>query len=200
MPFVVVAPSGRLAGTHRQHGLAAVERLNLGLFVHTQNDGALGRRDVEANDVAHFGHEIRIGGKLEGLHPVRLQPEGAPDALHGRDRQAAGLGHAARTPMGGVLRATLERLDDHRFDAGIVNGARGPRARLVVEPVQALLHKAPPPLADRRPVKAELSPPLACFDSLPRRSARCALSRPAPAPSSAASPTISVRNAHHRLM
>src|SRR5579871_1405021 len=29
VPFVVMAPSGRLAGTHRQHRLAAVQRLDL---------------------------------------------------------------------------------------------------------------------------------------------------------------------------
>jgi len=43
MPFVVMAPSGRLAGTHRQHRLAAVQRLDLGLLIHTQNDGVLRR-------------------------------------------------------------------------------------------------------------------------------------------------------------
>lgn len=33
--FVVMAPSGRLAGTHRQHRLTAVQRLDLRLLVHT---------------------------------------------------------------------------------------------------------------------------------------------------------------------
>jgi hypothetical protein len=35
---------------------------------------------------------------LEGLHPVRLKPEGPPDALHAGDRHAALPGHVARTP------------------------------------------------------------------------------------------------------
>ena len=61
VPCVVVAPSGRLAGTHRQHRLAAVQRLDLGFLVDTQNDGVLRRRDIKANDIAHFGHEVRIG-------------------------------------------------------------------------------------------------------------------------------------------
>src|ERR1700754_4080221 len=34
VPLVVVAPSGRLAGTHRQHRLTAVQRLDLGLLIH----------------------------------------------------------------------------------------------------------------------------------------------------------------------
>ena len=35
---------------------------------HTQNDGMLRRRDVKAHDIAHFGHEVRIGRELERLH------------------------------------------------------------------------------------------------------------------------------------
>ena len=83
--IVVAAPCG-LTGAYRQHGLAAIERLNLGLLIHTQNDGALRRRDVKADDIAHFGHEVRIGRELERLHPVRLEPEGPPDALDRRHR------------------------------------------------------------------------------------------------------------------
>jgi len=78
---VVAAPRG-LTGTHGQHGLAAVERLDLGLLVHRQDDGMLGWRDVKADHIAHLGHEIRIGRELERLHSMRLQTEGSPDALH----------------------------------------------------------------------------------------------------------------------
>jgi hypothetical protein len=35
MPRVVMASSGRLAGTHRQHRLTAIQRLDLGLLIHT---------------------------------------------------------------------------------------------------------------------------------------------------------------------
>jgi Enoyl-CoA hydratase/isomerase len=79
---VVMAAPRRLTGAHGQHGLAAVERLNLGLLVHAQDDGVLGRGDVEADHIAHLGHEIRVGRELERLDPMRLQTEGSPDALH----------------------------------------------------------------------------------------------------------------------
>jgi hypothetical protein len=58
--------------------------------------------------------------------------------------------------MGGIIGAVLQRPDDHRFNAGIVNRARCPGARLVVQPVHAPLHKTPPPLAYRLPVQAQL--------------------------------------------
>jgi len=35
VPRVVMTSSGRLAGTHRQHRLTAVQRLDLGLLIHT---------------------------------------------------------------------------------------------------------------------------------------------------------------------
>ncbi len=93
--FVIVAAPRRLARKHRQHRLAAVERLDLRFFVHAQHDGMLGRRHVEAHHVAHLFHKQGVSGKLEGLKPVRLKSESAPDALHAGLRQPARLGHAA---------------------------------------------------------------------------------------------------------
>ena len=58
--------------------------------------------------------------------------------------------------MCGVLRKALQRLYDHGFNAGIVNPARRPAARLVMQPVHTPLHKTPPPFTYRRPVQAQL--------------------------------------------
>ena len=80
-----VVVSGPLGGA-RQHRLGAVERLDLGLLIHAQHQGALGRVEVETDDVADLLHEQWVGGELEGLGAMRLQAEGAPDP---RDR---GLG------------------------------------------------------------------------------------------------------------
>ncbi|MCK1546501.1 hypothetical protein IVB12_32415, partial [Bradyrhizobium sp. 179] len=88
-------------------------------------------------------------GELEGLRPVRLEPEARPDALHGRHRQAAGLRHAAGIPMDGVLRATLQGPHDRGFDAGILNRTRGPKRG---SPRAAPQNAAPYP----RPLKAQL--------------------------------------------
>lgn len=90
-----------------------------------------------------------------------MSPAGAagarrPAALHRRHRQAAGLLHAPRTPMSGVLGAAYQRPHDHCFDATIVNAARCARARLIVQPGHALLHKAPPPFAYRPALQAQL--------------------------------------------
>src|SRR5258708_503306 len=91
MALVVMAAPGNLAGSHRQHGLAAIQRLDLAFLVDAEHDRMLGWRHVEPDDIAHLGDEIGIGRKLEAFHPVRLQAEGAPDALHARDRKAASV-------------------------------------------------------------------------------------------------------------
>src|ERR1700756_3000539 len=61
MALVIMAAPRRLARAHRQYRLAAVERLDLGLLVHTQHDGMRGRGDIEPDDVAYLGDEVRIG-------------------------------------------------------------------------------------------------------------------------------------------
>jgi hypothetical protein len=58
--------------------------------------------------------------------------------------------------MRGVLGKALQGLHNHGFDAGIVDCARRPGARLVVQPVYSSFNKPPPPLAYRRPVQAQL--------------------------------------------
>ena len=85
MTLLVVTAARRLARSHGEHGLAAVQRLDLRLLIDTQYDGALGWGYVEADDVAHLGDEVGIGWELEGLQPMRLQAEGAPYPLYCRD-------------------------------------------------------------------------------------------------------------------
>jgi len=89
-PHVVVTST--LGHTRQQceDRLGPVQGLNLGLLINAEHHGALGRIEVEANDVAHLVDEERVLGQLEGLDPVRLESEGAPDAT---DR---GLAHARR--------------------------------------------------------------------------------------------------------
>ena len=61
MALVVVTAARRLTRSHGEHGLAAVQRLDLRLLVDAQHDGTFGWSHVEADDVAHLGDEIRVG-------------------------------------------------------------------------------------------------------------------------------------------
>lgn len=108
----------------------------------------IGRAHIEPDNVAHLGDEQRVGGELEGLGTVRLQAEGAPDALHARGGDAAAARHRSRAPMGGALRHGLQSGDDQRLHLGIVDRARHARPRLVIEAVKPLGKEAASPFAD----------------------------------------------------
>jgi hypothetical protein len=58
--------------------------------------------------------------------------------------------------VGGVGRQALQRAHDHRLDPGVVDCPRRAGPGLVMQPVNAVLNKAPTPLAYRLPVQAQL--------------------------------------------
>jgi hypothetical protein len=61
-----------LTRAHRQQGLRPIQRLDLTFLVDAQNPRALGRRQIEPGNIAHFFDEQRIGGQLERLGAMRL--------------------------------------------------------------------------------------------------------------------------------
>ena len=71
--LVVVGDCAGPAPLHRQARLGAVQRLDLALLINRQNDGVVGRIDIQADDVAQLGDELRVIGQLELTHPMRLQ-------------------------------------------------------------------------------------------------------------------------------
>ena len=83
MTLIVMAAPLDLARPHRQQWLAAVERLDLGLFIDAQHQGSVRRVDVEPDNVAHLVDKQRVGRQPEGLDAMRLQAEGAPDVSAG---------------------------------------------------------------------------------------------------------------------
>src|SRR6266498_1584733 len=93
MTLVVVGDGGGPPLLHRQTRLGAVARLNLALLIDRQNDGMVRRIDIEADDVAQLGDELRVIGQLELTHPVGLQAMGAPDALDRTDADPDRFGH-----------------------------------------------------------------------------------------------------------
>ena len=70
VPFVVVSAAFDLSGAHGQQQCGAVRRLNLAFLVHAQHQGAVGRVEVEADDIANFVDKQRIAAQLEGSAAV----------------------------------------------------------------------------------------------------------------------------------
>jgi len=72
---VVVRLPRRHPRQQRQHRRRTVERLDLRLLVDAEHRRRLGRVEVERDDVSDLVDELRIGGELERLRLVRLEPE-----------------------------------------------------------------------------------------------------------------------------
>src|SRR5205085_2029048 len=73
VPPIIVSPRLNHARTEWQHSLRSFERLNLRLFVHTDNERSSRRSQVEADDVFHLLDELRVATDLERLLKVWLQ-------------------------------------------------------------------------------------------------------------------------------
>jgi hypothetical protein len=56
-----------LSRAHGRKRRGAIQRLNLALFVHAQNQRSVGRVQVETNDVADFVDEPRVAAQFESL-------------------------------------------------------------------------------------------------------------------------------------
>jgi hypothetical protein len=93
VPLVIVRLARRDTGRQRQNRFGPIQRLHLAFFIHSQHNGAIRRIEVQAHDVPHLLHKLRVLGKFEVLHPMRLQSEGMPDAHDSVLRQSGLLGH-----------------------------------------------------------------------------------------------------------
>ena len=129
--LVVVAAPLRLPGAHRQEGLGTVQGLDLALFVDTENQGTIRRRQIQADDVADLLHEEGIARQLEGLRAMRLQAEGPPDAMNGRGRVGRSPAPSSEGSNGSRPAASLPasagplpRWRHRRFDAARRGGVR----------------------------------------------------------------------------
>jgi hypothetical protein len=85
MALVIVGYGASAPLIHRQPRLGAIKRLNLALLIDRQDNGVVGRIDVEADDLVQFGDKLRIVGQLELTHPVRLEAMSTPYPLHRAD-------------------------------------------------------------------------------------------------------------------
>lgn len=134
---------------HRQARLSSVERLDLALFVEGQDDGVAGWVDVEANDIAQLGDEVRIIRELELAVSVRGQAMGSPDLAHRALADTGGLGHHRRRPMGCLERRVTLGQRHHALGYLGTQGRDPRRPRLVAQkPVDAVGHEPLLPAPD----------------------------------------------------
>ena len=149
MAPVIGAATLRRSGAHRQHRLAAFQRLNLALLIDTEHQSVLGRADIQADHVAHLLHKVGIVGQSKTLAAVRLQSERSPDACHAVMGKPTALGHRTGAPVCGLCRGLLQGHAHHLGHLLIADAARRSAARQIAQSVEALLQKALPPASRR---------------------------------------------------
>jgi hypothetical protein len=94
------------ARRHRPDRLGALQRLDLGLLVHTQHDGVRRWVQVQPDHVADLGLQLRIGGELERLGLPWPDVVLGPDP---GDRAVADTQLAGQQPRGSVGHAEVLR-------------------------------------------------------------------------------------------
>ena len=78
MTLVVVCDGAGTSLLHRQPRLGAVQRLDLAFLIDRENDGVVGRVDVEADDLFELGRKLGIVGQLEPADQMRPQAMSTP--------------------------------------------------------------------------------------------------------------------------
>jgi hypothetical protein len=105
----------------------------LALLIDRQNDGVVWRTDIEPDDIAQLGDELRIIGQLELTDPMGLQAMGTPDALDRADANPDRFGHGRPRPMGRG-RGRSSQGQPHHALGNVGTQGRDARGRCLVTP------------------------------------------------------------------
>ena len=101
-----------------------------------------GRIDVETDDVANLGGELRIVGELEGADAARGQAVGAPDTLNRGQADADDPGHHPACPVGGLARRLAQGQGHDPFGDRVAQPGDPRRPGLVAQQARdALFHE-----------------------------------------------------------
>src|ERR1700726_208074 len=115
MTLVVVCDGAGTSLLHRQPRLGAVQRLDLAFLIDRENDGVVGRVDVEADDLFELGRKLGIVGQLEPADQMRPQAMSTPDPLHRTDADPSGFRHRRAGPMAGGRRRSCQGQGHNAF-------------------------------------------------------------------------------------
>ena len=70
--LIIMRQSSTAAFLHGQAWLGSLQRLNLAFFIHTEDDGLVGRIEVETNHIGELLDKLFVPREFEGSDPMRL--------------------------------------------------------------------------------------------------------------------------------
>ena len=98
--LVVVRHRAAAALLHRQPRLSAIKSLNLAFLVDAEDQGSLGRIEMQSNDIVELLDKMFVTADLEGLDEMRFEVVLFPNALNTCRTDALRLSHRAYAPVG----------------------------------------------------------------------------------------------------
>ena len=156
MALVIMRHRAAATGLQRQAGLRAIQGLDLAFLIHAEDDGMLGRVQIQAHHILQLVLEVRISTELKGPDPVGLQAMGGPDPLHERGIRAQVPRQGAGRPVGGGGRRRLGRRLQNACGEGLARLGRTPSAwRILGEAGETLDGEAVTPEAHGLPTRAQ---------------------------------------------
>src|SRR6266568_1134116 len=115
MPLIVVGHGLALAFFQRQAGLSPIQGLDLALFIQRQDQGVLGRVQIQPHDLFQLLGKLRVVTELETPYPMRFQSVRSPNPpLRGFTHPSRPL-HASRAPVRCLRGGLLGGLADDLF-------------------------------------------------------------------------------------
>src|SRR5262245_25743166 len=124
---------------------------------------------VQAHDISHLFHKLRIFGEFEILYPMWLQSERMPDPHDSVLRQTRLGSHQPSAPVRAVFGHRLQRLGYDFFNLMIRDLPWRTYPRLIQQALQSELPKSFPPLPDGRTRNMQLAGDFRVAHFLPTR-------------------------------
>ena len=167
VPFVIVRHCFCSSSLERERWLRPVERLDLALLVHAEDQGILWWIEVQADDVFELLDEVLVITQLECLHKMGLETVCLPETLHNHVTDAVPLSHSARTPVCGIPGFGLESVIDDVLQLLAGNDWFAPSAFAdLFSAHRCRLFKSIPPKQDSRTAHGKLRCNATVRDSL----------------------------------
>lgn len=161
VPFIVMGHGPAPPLLHGQPGLGAIQGLDLILLVRTEDQGFVGRIEIESDHIRRLLDELRVSPELEGACLMRLEAMELPDAVDGFGAHPHHRSQRPGRPMSGGQWRGRCRQGHNALDRGGPNRGRPARARCILfNAGPPVCRKACPPAAHTLPVGVQL-----CRDS-----------------------------------
>jgi len=120
VPFVIVSVALNLSWPQLSFWLSTIQSLDLRFLVNRQNQGVIGRVQIQTNHIKNLLGKVWIVADFEGFQTVRLQLRSPPNLLYLPAGDAGMFCHQSKTPMGEPARNLMDSVIQNGFDLFLI--------------------------------------------------------------------------------